>query len=348
MDKNIYTQADFMNLTKSEVAEIVRLLDMALPNNSDAGTYLFENIGMLEGNEDVNNIITNKILAGQTTAKWFKYEYNEDFTVDLLKDRLSNPEIGYNQNIMERSHIYDTINCIVNHNNTYTLKILLQDGYFYSSDGISATRGVKVRSVVVIIDIDNCWVEIRCPEAKTSKVIGVLYKQLDFPGLEEINLLKNYSDDINAFKDDLYNGFYLNYKARPSDIVELTDEDKTAIAKIIESIDEYLQDKDANKLVQTLEGLDYDTENLSIISILLAGLDNVGMGIRRSCANDMSEQPFYTVLKDYITENTSFISFSTKPDGPAYTMQVELKSNNIRFRTSVTEDVIDYIRNKIL
>ncbi len=348
MDKNIYTQADFMNLTKIEVAEIVRLLDITLPNNSETEAYLFGNIGMLEGNNEVNNIITNKVLAGQTTVKWFKYDYNDEFIIDALKEKLRDTEIGYNQNIMERADIYDSINCIINHNNVYTLKILLRDGYFYSSDGIRSTRGIKVKSVVVILDVDNCWVEIRCPEVKISKVIGILYKQLEFVRLEEVKLLKNYSDDINEFKNALFNGFYLNYKAMPSDIVELTDRDRDAVAKIIKSIDEYLQDKDANKLVKTLEDMDYDTEDLSIISILLAGLDNVGMGIKRGCVKDMSDQSFYAVLKDYIIENTSFISFSTSAEGTSYTMQVGLKSNNIRFRSSVTEDVIDYLRNKIL
>lgn len=347
MDKNIYTQTDFMNLTNDEAADIVRILEVDLPNNTDVQSYLYNNMGIVEANEEANRIVSKKVLAGQITVKWFKFEYSDTYTKSNLIENLQKHDMGYNSNIMERVDKRDTITCSVNHGDIYTLKILINDGYVYPSIGLTTIRSEKVRSIVINIDTENCWVEMRCPEKKTRKIISILSREIRMPILNEVPILKNFCD-INGFKNALVNGNYLTYKAMPIEPTELTEKDKDSIATIIKCIDEYLKDKDSDKLIQNLESMDYDTEDLSIVSILLSGLESLGMGIKRGKGNDMSNQAFYSILKDYIIENTGHISFSTNIDGPSYTMQVGLKSNNIRFNSSVNEDVIDYLREKIL
>eukprot|EP00828_Plagiopyla_frontata_P001228 TRINITY_DN0_c4124_g1_i6.p1 TRINITY_DN0_c4124_g1~~TRINITY_DN0_c4124_g1_i6.p1 ORF type:complete len:165 (+),score=14.95 TRINITY_DN0_c4124_g1_i6:1-495(+) len=139
-----------------------------------------------------------------------------------------------------------------------------------------------------------------------------------------------------------------SYKAVPSEETDLTEADGVAIASIIQAIDEYFDDNDGTKLLSTLEEMDYNTEGLSLSSILLAGIDNVGMKIRNNSERDMSGQSLYTILKDHLIEDSSYIRFAIVNGGTKYTMQVGLKSNNIVFRSSVTEDVISYIRDKVL
>ncbi|MDF2610058.1 MAG: hypothetical protein K0R92_1532 [Lachnospiraceae bacterium] len=347
MDKNLYTQADFMNLTLDEVNEIKKLVDLNFPDDLDERVYLFNNINILESNETVNNKITNKILAGQVSVKWYKYRYDDNFTKDILKEKLQKPEHGYNLSILSRTDKIDTVSCVINHNNIYILKIFISDGYKTITNGINSYRQEQIRSIIVKIDIDNCWIEIRCPESKCNRIENIVSRDLGLVNITEVSILRKYSGDINSFKNSLENGRYLNWTAIPSEPLELTEDDKSALASIIKYIDDYLHDKDSVKLVESLDSMNYDTEDLSIIALLLAGVGSMGMGIKKNSDKDMSDQSLYTILKDYIIENKSYISFATHADGILYTMQVGLKSNNIVFRSSVTEDVIEYIRNKI-
>lgn len=350
MLKNLYTQADFLNLTSDDITKIKEILDVEIPEEIDDYEYLYENINMLEGNAETNDIISNKILAGQLSVKWFKFDYNGEFTKELLLNKLETQELGFNINAIDRLNlnIKDDIISIIKNDNIYTVKLFISDGYKRVTNGIQSRREPIVKSVIVNIDIDNCWVEIRTNEDRCKKIIKILENRLGLCELKGILILNKYRNDINVFKDSLVDGFYLNYKAVPTEVTELTEEDGAAIVSIIKAIDEYFNDKDNKKLVANLEKMEYDTEGLSLSSILLAGIDNVGMKIRNDSKRDMSEQSLYTILKDDLIEDSSYIRFSIVPNGTQYTMQVGMKSNSIVFRSSVTEEVISYIRDKIL
>ena len=72
------------------------------------------------------------------------------------------------------------------------------------------------------------------------------------------------------------------------------------------------------------------------------------MKIRNDSQRDVSKQSLYKILQDNLIEDSSYIRFSIVPNGAQYTMQVGMKTNSIVFRSSVTEEVINYIRNKII
>ncbi|MGL4654636.1 MAG: hypothetical protein ACRCWM_01925 [Sarcina sp.] len=352
MLNELYTQADFLNLTSDDVNKIKEVLNLDIPSDTDDYEYLYENISILECDEQVNEIISQKILAGQISIKWFTFKYNEKFTKEVLRRRLESQNLGYNVNITERLRIDININndivSIIKNENLYTLKIFIPGSYKRVTNGVHSRRERSVRSVIVNIDIDNCWIEIRTNEDNCKKINKILELKLGFPNVESIRILGKYDNDIHRFKDDLIDGFYLKYKAIPSEEVELTEQDGIAIATIVGAIDEYLENENAEKLIDTLEKLNYDTEGLAISSILLAGIDNMGMKVKKDSKKDVSEQSLYTLLKDDLIEDSSYIRFSTVANGMKYTMQVGMKSNSIVFRTSVTEEVISYIRNKIL
>lgn len=350
MLNKLYTQADFLNLTSDDINKIKQVLDLETPDEIDDYEYLYENINILEGNPEANEIISEKLLAGQLSVKWFKFKYDNNFTKETLRKRLEVQELGYNVDIQQRLNlnIENDIFSIIKNENIYTIKVFILDGYKRITNGIQSRREPLVKSVIINIDIDNCWVEIRTNEERCRKINKILEKRLGLKIIDTIRILNKYNDDINKFKDDLIGGFYLKYKAVPSEEIDLTGEDGIAIATIVKTIDEYFNDKDTKKLLDTLSNMDYDTEGLSLSSILLAGIDNVGMKIRNNSEKDVSEQSLYTILKDNLIEDSSYIRFSVVPNGAAYTMQVGLKSNSIVFRTSVTERVISYIRNKIL
>lgn len=350
MINNLYTQADFLNLTRDDVDKIKQVLDLEIPDEIDDYEYLYENINILEDNHEAEEIISQKLLAGQISVKWFSFKYSDIFTKEILKQRIENKDLGYDVNISERLclNIEDDIVSVVKNNDIYTIKIFISDGYTRITNGIQSKKERKIKSIIVNIDIENCWIEIRANQEKCRKVVTILEAKLGLGSISEVRILKNYNNRINDFKDSLNNGFYLKYKAIPSEEIDFTAEDGVALATIVRAIDEYFEDKDDKKLISTLKRMDYDTDGLSLSSILLAGIDSVGVKIRNDSEKDASEQSLYTILKDNLIEDSSYIRFEEVEGGQKYTMQVGMTSNSIVFRSSVTEKVILYIRNKIL
>lgn len=350
MLKNLYTQADFLNLTSDDIHKLKEILDLEIPDEIDDYEYLYTNINILEDSSEANSIISEKLLAGQVSVKWFKFKYNDDFTKGTLRERLECGEVGYNVDITQRLklNIENDIVSIIKNEDIYTIKVFISDGYKRVTNGIQSRREKIVKSVIVNIDIENCWIEVRTNEEKCKKVNKILELKLGLINIDVIKILKNYNNNISEFRDSLIDGFYLKYKAVPSEEIDFTEEDGIAIATIVRVIDEYFNDKDDKKLLDTLGKMKYDTEGLSLSSILLAGIDNVGVKIRNDSEKDVSEQSLYTILKDNLIEDSSYIRFSVVDNGPKYTMQVGMTSNNIVFRSSVTEKVISYIRNKVL
>ena len=349
MLKNLYTQVDFLNLTADDISDLTKILDIEIPAEKDKYQYLFEEINLIEDNQEANNIIANKLLAGQVTVKWYKYSYGEQINKDKLKEKLESKDLGFNVYAEQRLrlNIKDDIIGIVSEGNVYTLKVFIFDGYKRRNNGIESKREEIMKSITVKIDIENCWVEIRANDERCNKVIRILESKLGLVNLDGVRILNNYNN-INTFKDSLIDGFYLNYKAAPSQVVKLTEEDGIKIANMISIIDNYFEDKNGELFLSSLDELDFDPEGLSFSTLLLAGVDSLGMKIRNDSEKDMSNQSLYTILKDNFIEDTSYIRFKSIPNGAEYTMRIGIKTNSIVFKSSVTEDVIEYIREKIL
>lgn len=351
MLNKLYNQIDFLNLTLDDIKKIVNILDIDIPEGSDKYEFLFENMDSIKSNEEANTVLNNKILAGQATVKWYKYEYDENLTKESLKKKLESKELNFNISTNEMvidSNIKNKIVSIIYENNVYTIKLFISDGYKRYNNGIKSKKEEVMKSIIVKININDCWVEIRANDERCNKVVNILKNSLGLKKLSVIKILDNYENDINVFKDDLINGFYLNYKAAPSEIITLTEEDGEKIATMIAIIDDYFETKDGNKLLSSLEEMNYDTDGVSFSSLLLAGIDSLGMKIRNDSDKDMSNQSLYNILREHFVEDSSYIKFSNKNDGDKYTMKIGLKTNSIVFKSSVTEEVIEYIRGKIL
>lgn len=349
MLKNLYTQVDFLNLTRADTMEITKLLDIDIPEDSDKYQFLYDNINLIEDNKEANKILNKKILAGQVSIKWYKYEYDDNFTKEALKMKLESKKFGYNIDAKEKiqSTEKDNILSIVNDREIYTIKMFIFDGYQRYNNGIEYKKEEIMKSIIVKININDCWVEIRANDERCAKTEKILEAKLGLD-LKSVRILNKYKNEPSIFKNDLIDGFYLNYKAAPSESIKLTIEDGKMIANIIDIIDDYLINKNGENVLNSLEKLNFDTEGLSFSSLLLAGIDNLGMKMKNDSDKDMSKQTLYTILKDHFIEDSSYIKFKNIKDGDEFTMRLGLKTNSIAFKSSVTEDVITYIREKIL
>lgn len=144
--------------------------------------------------------------------------------------------------------------------------------------------------------------------------------------------------------------FYLRYKAMPTEAITLTEDNSIALGKIINALDEYFVNNNSKELIKKLDEIDTDMTEISLKDIILAGIDKMSVKIRSNSESDMTQQALYSLLKENITENTSYIKFDMKHDKGFHTntIQIGKTTNSITFRNSVTEDDIEYIRQKVI
>lgn len=352
MEKELYTQLDFMNLTNYDIKNIIEKLDIETNEIEDLHDYIYQNLRIIEQNEEAFNIVSNKVLAGKGSLRWNKFFYRDQFTKERLKSELESEANFYNVTAKDRIGVigFNEIVSIVKDSNIYTIKLLVTDGTQRVPDGMSFRTESKKKSAICKIDVDNCWVELRGNNAICTRCLTILENRLKLENMWAVGILDNFENDIIKLRDNLEGGFYKKYRAIPSENFELTEKDGIALGKIVDAVDAYFMDNDGDSLLDSLSKIDYDTEDLSLRNIILAGVGNVSMNIRPDSENDMASQGLYSILKEDLVEDNSTISFQTNLNGVTYTntMQVYTKNNSIKFMNSVTEDVISYIRNKVL
>lgn len=350
MEKNLYTQVDFLKLTSDDINAIREILDLNIPDAEDAREYIFRNLDIVEENDATRDIISKKVLAGTGSIKWYKYEYDDTLSKEKLIENLKNSKYVINDNISDEEK-QDGIIGVMQDKNVFTIKIVLKDGKQVVSDGISYKKEIKWKTIISKIDVDNNWIEIRGSGEKCEKAKRIIINSLSIHNISDVNILKNYSYDITKFKDSLENGRYMRFRAMPNKNIKLSKEDGIVLNNIISSIDSYLIDKDEKKLLLSLQNINDNINGISLLEIFLAGIENVSLKITDDDnKNDMTNQGLYSVLKEGISEDTSYLHFDTYvgKKKKTNTIQVGKSTNSITFRNSVTEDVIEYIRNKVL
>ena len=160
--------------------------------------------------------------------------------------------------------------------------------------------------------------------------------------------LTNKYKDIEEFKNDLCNGFRTNIIAKPQQDFQLEKEDKREFAEMFSLIDQYITDPDGNKLVDGLSKLSLNFEGIPTIMILLTNIATFKFDIPDEATEDYDESLIHMLTKNFTTESSSFIEFSLHEGGQKYTLRLSLNNSSVRFVSSVTEDVISYIRNKVV
>lgn len=350
MLENLYTQRDFTKLTVDDINNICRLMGYIIEKEYEKTTYLYEKLDEIQQNADAIEYVNKKVLAGRMSVKWYSFDYNESFTQDKLEEILHSEKVRFGVNVKEvlAENIVDDIVGTAYENGIYTLKILLSDGYQLNRGAAEYTKYPKYRNVIVKVSTVDRWIEVRTNEQKCKTVCKLLERKLGINELVEKRILRNYGNDFNLFKTDLCNGFYQVSHAIPAEEIKLTSEDAESLGGIINAIDEYLSNGDFEMLKESLENITFDAEGLSTAALFLAGMSSVGFKIRKNSEADISMQTLYRILKGDLIDDIGFFTFSLEPCGIINTIQIGKTSNSVVFKNSVTEDVVEYIRNKIL
>lgn len=63
MEKNLYTQADFLKLTSDDINAIREILDLNIPDKEDEREYIYRNLNIIEENDETRDIVSKKSFS---------------------------------------------------------------------------------------------------------------------------------------------------------------------------------------------------------------------------------------------------------------------------------------------
>lgn len=347
--KNILLEKDFDRLSNDDISKLSELLEANLSTN--ASRYLYNQKDFIfSHNKEAREYIFNKIFCGKLAVKWYTINGLDNTKKDIIKNKINTKEyyeniLAIDPNILQSVKCYT---CVLMESDRYLFRFLVPDGEVSEDNGMMIERRRKNKNVIVVIDLEDNFIEVRSDYRTANKVITQLRNDLELDGIEEHHILTHYGVNIEKFMNALEEARFRNVKSIPTKNVELTADDTSELVHILETLDEYFINNNAEKLLSEMQSIEFETEGLMFTQLLLSGMEQIGISVRKDCIEDMCSQPMYRLLENYITNQSAYISFKNINDEQFYTIQIGFKTNSINFRSDVTEDVIEYIRNKEL
>lgn len=347
----MYTQHDFESLPKISVNTIEKeLIELGcIEKNSDVREYMYLHREEISENEKINKIIQSQIFAGQGSIKWEKFTYKGFFTQNKLKKLIEDEKKQYEKELPDNFDDIkgDQIVSIWKNDTYYTIRIILDLGTYKVMNGLSYSLARNLESVIVNIDIDNCWIEIRTESKNCSRVENLLKNALMIENIETVKLTNKYKS-VEEFKNDLYDGFFYHTLANTDKYIELTDEVMNDIISLCDIIDNYVNNRNSSILCTDIAKLKLDFGENSFTDLILSNIEGININTKNNATRDISNSFIYTATKKNLNENSAEIRFATVPGGNKQSLRVGLIKNTFQFRNNVEEDTITYIRNKLI
>ncbi|MBZ9635568.1 hypothetical protein [Clostridium sp. FP1] len=349
--KDILTYSDFFNLTKNELDKIGKECDIILTEDIVKQDYYYQIRNILFSNNVTEKLILNRVLAGRTSIKWFKFKIKDEVEKQKIINKLQSEENCYDDILEIDTNNLRTVRrytCIKTDEERYLMRVYVPAGTKTVNDGRSIKKFTTVNNIVIIIDIGRNFIEVRSNSKDAKKIADIVCEKLGIEMYDGARILNKYHNSIEELRDSLFNGKFIDTTSVPDENIALTKNDSEALANVLMALDEYFINKDMLALSDQLSTLNIDSDGVPFTQLFLAGMSKIGMTVRPDAEEDLSFQSLYAVLKSYITNHKGFITFSTPEDGLTHTIQIGITTNSISFTSSVTEDVINYIREKIL
>ncbi|TWK09613.1 hypothetical protein CHCC20441_2481 [Bacillus licheniformis] len=355
--QNISLIKDIVTLPKDFLIDICN--HIGLPNDgttNDLSSRIWESIsGDREVQNEALSIVKSRILSGRTTVTWYKAEDNLVGVRDLIIQSVDfNPfEVV---NLPDRETLTDTPVLFAaaegKDETEYYLRFIHKSGVVRDYYSDVETRPIT-KITTVYVNEKQGIVEVRDDNKIAKAITSVLFKILrQEKFMEQHRVLAPFGEDVEKLADELQ-GAVIDTISKPEYLLEeFSDEQAEATVKILAALDEFFGENDLEKLRQNLEkAQEIFGENLletPFTAIILAGLEKVSMGSQK----ELRGQPLYDFLRPYLQHQTGFIRFpfSDPETGITenYTIRVGLKVNSIYFVTPATENVMNYVREKIL
>lgn len=346
----IISYSDFNNLTKDDIEKITKKLELNIPEDEDKKHYLYNVKNLIYADDELNELIIKRVFAGRTALKWHKLNILQGDMPRIIQ-KLESDENYFDCKANIDTNLISDIQkytCIKIEPNKYMIRLYVPTGSKTVDNGVDLRKVKTIDNTSIIIDLENKLLEVRSSSKYADKIANNISNYLQLASHEGKRVLGKYNNSLELFRDSLNNGKFIDTTSIPDDNIELTSDENELIVSTLESLDEYFVDKDLDKLIKSLN--DMNTEGVPFTKLLLSGMSKIGMAVKPNDQYDLSQKSLYKLLKGYMTDYSGYITF-TLPGDPhniKYTLLVGVKTNTISFRSSVTEDVIDYIKSKIV
>ncbi len=344
--RDILLNRDLLKI-KGHISEINNILG----SNYVTLEELEENIEKIINNKNTYEIIMNNVFAGRVTVKFWKICDIEEDNLCKIKQKIKISDI-YNKNLIRqvsKSNIESPTpyTCIELEDGKYIIRMLVPSCDKNTDNGVEIVAMSQNANIVCIIDLNNKYLEVR-GNYKLSRKVAEKLNELFCMNIMELPILLKHSDNIEKFKNSFRNAKFTNVKSVPYKESPLTDEEINMLVSTLKALDEFSRNKNYLQLETTLKKIDINTNDVGFTHLLLTGLSKIGISSRPDNKNDITNQPMYKLLESYLVHQSGYLKI-IEDDGSEHSIQIGLKTNNVSFNNSTTnEHFISMIRNKLI
>ncbi|WP_370225310.1 hypothetical protein [Cytobacillus sp.] len=299
----------------------------------------------------------NKLLAGKTSVSWFELE-NETSLVGLkdkiIKGSKFNP---FTEIKLPQTHELTTEPVLFaaangEKENQYFLRYAYRNGVRRHTDFTEVNFVPRSDVATVYIDEESGLIEVRTDSKNSQKVASSLAKLVQQQiTLEQKKVLAPFGNKVGLIADRL-KGEMIDTTSTPELIFDDLEEEHTkSIIEILNALNTFFDEDDETELVNRLrQASDIFGEHLLTVpftALILCGMEKVGM---RTTVGDLRNQPLYVNLAPHLQNQGGFIKFDFPISGVerSFTIRVGKTTNSVSFTTPATEEVIKFVRERII
>lgn len=346
---------DLLRLPKSTLKDICT--DLRLDTSGtvyDLATRVWDSISS-RGRESLDSC-RNRLLAGKTSVTWFKVESKGSLQgfKELLEGLQRNP-FQYINEVMPRDVTSNPVliaAAIGDKDDEIYLRYMHNIGNKREVNGTDVQVVPKCELTTVYIDQKNDTIEVRTDSKNANNIASHIARMIGQQiSLEQRKILAPNRNNVESIANAL-NGELIDATATPEFIFEDFNEEHTrAIIDILNALNNFFDEENETELVQSLKQASQVFGEYLLttpfIALILNGMERVGLRVNEG---DLRGRPLYDTLRPYLQHQGGFIKFNHPVDGveKLFTIRVGMTSNSVFFATPATEEVIEFVRNKLI
>lgn len=299
----------------------------------------------------------NKLLAGRVSVSWFELEDKDSLKglkEKIIKESTFNPfqttELPNSLDITTEPVLFAAAQG--EKETQYFLRYAYRNGVRKHTDFTEVTVVPRSDVATILIDEEVGLIEVRAESKSAQKVASSLAKLVKQQiTLDQKKILAPFGNKVGLIADRL-KGEMIDATSKPELIFEDFDAEHTkAMFEILNALNSFFDEDDETELIQRLRQASEIFEDhlltVPFTALILNGMEKVGM---RTTVGDLRKQPLYLNLAPHLQNQGGFIKFNHPIGGveKSFTIRVGTTTNSVVFTTPATEEVINFVRNRII
>jgi len=295
------------------------------------------------------------LLCGRTrtSVTWFRFPKRDvSWVIPAINEALNGDLFSGNAPIDGNADISIVSGASGINEEEYILIYRVKEGGKHQTTATGDLEYVpKMTRIPVIFNAKYRTFEIRSSYRIATRITEHFMELVRRPeSIVQIDIMSLYKNNVEKIADEL-GGRLIDSSVRMEyPDIEISGAMTNTFAKILTALDRYLSgNDDITDLKQTLDDAkasNNEFENMPIISLLMAKIGTLKMGVDNG---DLREVNLYEHGKPYMQNQSALIRIAdifapTKE----YTIQVGVSTKNIVFLNATTEDMINFVREKLM